>query len=58
MDSKGKDLDRYTNVYVDTDSRLQACINLWIQWRGSVIKLLWLDLLVFLIAYYTLSILY
>ena len=62
MDSKfganGANLDRYTNVYEDTDSRIQTCLNLWIQWKGSVIKLLWFDLLVFLFAYYILSILY
>ena len=59
MDSKfGKNLDRYRNVYQDTDSRIQSWVNLWIQWKGSVIKLLWQDLLVFLIVYFSISILY
>ena len=48
----------YKNVYEDTDSRIQAWINLFWVWKGSVIKLLWPDLLVFLIIYFSLSILY
>ena len=48
----------YKNVYEDTDSRIQAWINLFCVWKGSVIKLLWQDILTFLIIYFTLSILY
>ena len=54
----GKDLDMFKNVYEDTDSRIQAWINLFWVWKGSVTKLLWQDLLVFLIIYFSLSILY
>ena len=53
-----KNLDHYKNVYEDTDSRIQAWINLFFVWKGSVTKLLWQDLLVFLIIYFSLSILY
>ena len=48
----------YKNVYEDTDSRIRSWINLFCVWKGSVIKLLWQDLLVFLIIYFSLSILY
>ena len=41
-----KNLDHYKNVYEDTDSRIQAWINLFFVWKGSVTKLLWMDLLV------------
>ena len=59
MDSKfGKNLGMYKNVYEDTDSRIQTWINLFCVWKGSVTKLLWKDLLVFLIAWYVLAILY
>ena len=53
-----KNLAHYKNVYEDTDSRIQAIINLFFVWKGSVTKLLWMDLLVFLIIYFSLSILY
>ena len=59
MESKfGKNLDMYENVYKDTDSRIQTWINLFCVWKGSVTKLLWQDLLVFLITYFSLSLLY
>ena len=48
----------YKNVYEDTDSRIRSWINLFWVWKGSVIKLLWQDLLAFLIIYFSLSILY
>ena len=54
----GKDLDMFKNVYEDTDSRIKAWINLFWVWKGSVTKLLWQDLLLFLITYFFLSILY
>ena len=48
----------YKNVYEDTDSRIQAWINLFWVWKGSVTKLLWLDLLVFLTLYFSISTFY
>ena len=55
----GTDYTRiYKNVYEDTDSMIQGCINLFWIWKGSVIKLLWQDILAFLIIYFSLSILY
>ena len=50
--------DIYKNVYGDANSSIQACIKLFWVWHGSVIKLLWMDLLGFLIIYFSLSILY
>ena len=61
MESKfglGKDLDMYKNVYEDTDSRIQGWINLFWVWKGSVTKLMWQDLLVFLIVYFSISTFY
>ena len=59
MDGKVKDYtDIYKNVYEDSNSGIQGWINLFWVWKGSVIKLLWPDLLVFLIIYFSLSILY
>ena len=50
--------DIYKNVYGDANSGIQGCIKLFWVWQGSVIKLLWMDLLGFLIIYFSLSILY
>ena len=50
--------DIYRNVYGDANSDIQGCIKLFWVWQGSVIKLLWMDLLGFLIIYFFLSILY
>ena len=59
METKAKDYtDIYKNVYGDTNSGIQGWINLFWVWKGSVIKLLWQDLLVFLITYFSLSLLY
>ena len=48
----------YSNTYVDTSQRLQAYFHLMKQWRGSVFKLIWHDLLVFVTAYTFIAILY
>ena len=56
--TKKSNLDMFQNVYKDTDSRIQAWINLFFIWKGSVTKLLWQDMLFFLILYYALSLLY
>ena len=53
-----KNLDRYKNVYEDTTSRIQSVVNLFYVWKGSVTKLLWLELFVFLFCYYVLALLY
>ena len=59
MEGKAKDYtDIYKNVYGDTNSGIQGWIKLFWVWKGSVIKLLWQDLLLFLIMYFFLSILY
>ena len=55
---KNLKLHKYRNVYEDTESGFQSWLNLWMHWKGSVIKLLWADLLLFVIAYFSLSILY
>ena len=55
---KNLELRKYRNVYEDTDSGFQSWLNLWMHWKGSVVKLLWADLLLFVIAYFSLSILY
>ena len=48
----------YSNRYVDTSQRLRGYFHLMKQWSGSVFKLIWHDLLVFLTAYSVLAILY
>ena len=55
---KNLELRKYRNVYEDTDSGFQSWLNLWMHWKGSVVKLLWVDLLLFVIAYFSLSFLY
>ena len=55
-----KELDTsiYTNVYKDTTNRLYGIWNLLLRWKCSVFKLIWHDLVVFLVLYFALSILY
>ena len=48
----------YTNRYHDTTKRFQGFVKLFMVWKGSVIKLIWHDLLVFILFYFTLSLLY
>ena len=59
MENKTKDYTgMYKNVYGDANSGIQGWIKLFWVWKGSVIKLLWQDLLTFLLAYFFLSFLY
>ena len=48
----------YANRYKDTSKKFRGIYHLMLKWKGSVIKLVWHDLLVFLVLYFTLSILY
>ena len=54
--SKRKNI--YANRYQDTSRRFRGFWSLMRLWKGSVLKLVWHDLLVFLVAYAILSILY
>ena len=48
----------YANRYRDTSQRCQGFINLMVVWKGSVLQLIWHDLLAFIIGYTSLSVLY
>ena len=48
----------YANRYHDTTKRFQGFIKLMAVWKGSVFKLIWHDLLAFILGYALLSILY
>lgn len=48
----------YANRYHDTTKRFQGFIKLMAVWKGSVFKLIWHDLLAFVLGYAFLSILY
>ena len=48
----------YTNIYKDTTSRFYGIWHLLLRWKGSVYKLIWHEVLIFLVAYFGLSILY
>ncbi len=48
----------YANCYKDTSHRFTGFLRLMRLWRGSVIKLLWHDLLLFLVFFISLTLLY
>ena len=48
----------YANRYHDTTMRFQGFFKLMMVWKGSVMKLIWHDLLMFVILYSTLSLIY
>lgn len=48
----------YANRYHDTTVRFQGFWKLMLVWKGSVTKLIWHDLLAFLVLYSTLSVVY
>ena len=48
----------YANRYHDTSMRFQGFFKLMMVWKGSVMKLIWHDLLMFLILYSALSMTY
>ena len=54
----GLETSIYTNVYKDTTNRLYGIWNLLLKWKCSVFRLIWHDLVVFLVLYFALSILY
>ena len=48
----------YANQYQDTSKRFRGTLELMRLWKGSVVKLVWHDLLAFLVCYALLSVLY
>ena len=48
----------YSNRYADTSKRFRGFGNLMLQWQGAVLKLIWHDLLLFLLAFFSLEIIY
>ena len=48
----------FTNRYEDTERPGQGFFKMMLVWHGSVIKLIWLHLLVFIVAYSVLNLLY
>ena len=48
----------YYNTYSETQRRWSGIISLLFRWKQSVFKLIWNDVLFFLVAYFLLSILY
>ena len=48
----------YEHKYEDTTSRMTGFFKLMIRWKASFIKLMYHDLLVFLLLYYFMSFLY
>lgn len=53
-----KETNIYANAYKDTSKRFRGFWHLIRIWKGSVIKLIWHDLLLFVVAYALLSLLY
>ena len=52
----GLETSIYTNLYKDTTN--QGIWNLLLRWKCSVFRLIWQELVVFLVLYFALSILY
>jgi predicted membrane chloride channel (bestrophin family) len=48
----------FTNRYEDTENPGQGFWKMMLVWHGSVFKLIWLHLLVFIVAFSTLNLLY
>jgi hypothetical protein len=49
----------YANRYTDTSSPADCgFFKLMMVWKGSVFKLLWLDVVVYLVSYFALTLLY
>ena len=53
-----KDKNIYTNRYKDTSKRFRGFWHLMGQWKGSVIKLIYHDLIVFITFYMVINIFY
>ena len=56
MTKNGKTI--FSNRYEDTERPGQGFFKMMLVWHGSVIKLIWLHLLVFIVAYSVLNLLY
>eukprot|EP00095_Tigriopus_kingsejongensis_P001211 maker-scaffold1592_size34625-snap-gene-0.6 protein:Tk01211 transcript:maker-scaffold1592_size34625-snap-gene-0.6-mRNA-1 annotation:"PREDICTED: bestrophin-1-like" len=48
----------YLNRYKATNQRLNGIFHLLLVWRGSIFKLIWHDVIVFTVCYFSLSLLY
>ena len=48
----------YTNGYNDTSKRFQGFFDLMFQWKGSVFKLIWHNLFLFIVIYIFISVTY
>ena len=48
----------YANRYHDTSKRFQGFFKLIMVWKGSVMKLIWHDLLAYIVLYATISAIY
>ena len=48
----------YRNRYADTSLRFRGFFRLMFQWKGAVFKLIWHDLLLFLVLFFLLDFLY
>ncbi len=48
----------YSNIYPDTSRRFHGFGKIFSMWKGSVFKLIWHDLLVFLFVYGIISVIY
>lgn len=55
---KQKHKNIYANRYIDTSKRFRGFWHLMLKWKGSVFKLIWHDLLVFLAIYMSLMLMY
>ncbi len=54
--NNGKNI--YGNRYADTSKRFGGFFHMFFQWKGSVFKLVWHDLAMFLVCYFTISLIY
>ncbi len=53
-----EDKNIYHNLYTDTSVRCCGFVNLIKKWKGSVLKLIWHELLLFVALYTALSVVY
>ena len=48
----------YLNMYDDTNKAFIGTWNLLMRWKGSVYKLIWQDLLIFIVCYFIMALIY
>lgn len=48
----------YNNIYKDTSKKFHGVIYLLLRWKGSIWKLVWHDLVIFLVVYALISLFY